>query len=53
LKKLNGKVEIFTVGMALKTLTKNGDAQAVCDQLMGYENLNTHYVFYEINLNWR
>ncbi|MGK0469236.1 motility associated factor glycosyltransferase family protein [Clostridium sp.] len=55
LKKLNGKVKIFSVGSALRILMKNGiipdmitlieSHEMSCNQLNGYENLNIPLCF--------
>ncbi|HEY8889401.1 MAG TPA: 6-hydroxymethylpterin diphosphokinase MptE-like protein [Clostridium sp.] len=62
LKKLNGKVKIFTVGRALETLMKNGvypemitiidPQEVVCNQLKGYENLNIPLCFLSTASRW-
>lgn len=62
LKKLNGKVKIFSVGRALKILVKNGikpdmitiiDSQeVVCNQLEGYENLDIPLCFLSTASRW-
>ncbi|MBY6836416.1 motility associated factor glycosyltransferase family protein [Clostridium botulinum] len=62
LKKLNGKVKIFSVGRALKTLMKSGikpdmitiiDSQEVVyNQLKGYENLDIPLCFLSTASRW-
>ncbi len=62
LKTLNGKVKIFSVGRALKTLIKNevipdmiaiiDSQEIVCNQLKGYENLDIPLCFLSTASRW-